>query len=108
MVEESDRIVREPERLRITGVSRGHWAVLESRGEVPRRILVGARSVGWSHADLMAWIAKRSEVVDTPEARRRRAPPVLSARARGIRTSAQPEHDPPADVPIPLHAGRRK
>ena len=80
-----ERLVREPERREITGISRAHWAVLERAGDAPMRVLIGARGVAWRLSDLQAWIEQRAAVADTPEARRRRAPPVPSAKARGIR-----------------------
>lgn len=79
-----ERLVREPERQQITGISRAYWATLENAGDAPRRVLIGARGVAWRLSDLMAWIEKRAAVADSPEARRRRAPPVPSARARGV------------------------
>ena len=64
---EPDRLVREPERALITQTSRAWWAVLENEGKAPRRILVGPRTIAWRPSDLLAWIAQRAAVEDTPE-----------------------------------------
>ena len=52
-------IVREPERFRITGLSRVQWWRLEQTGEVPRRIQLGVNSVGWLKHELESWVADR-------------------------------------------------
>lgn len=51
-----DRIVREPERRQITGRSRTAWFYDEQRGQVPRRIKIGARSSGWRLSELQSWV----------------------------------------------------
>lgn len=54
-----DRILREPERAQLTGVSRSAWAEAERKGLVPRRVqLIGGR-VGWRLSELQAWIKSR-------------------------------------------------
>ena len=52
---------------------------LEDAGLAPRRILLGPRRIAWRLSDLLGWIDERAAVVDTPEARRRRAPQVPGA-----------------------------
>lgn len=54
-----DRLVREPERLRRTGISRTQWWRLESVDQVPRRRQISANSVGWLESELTDWIANR-------------------------------------------------
>ena len=39
----------------------------ENEGKAPRRILVGPRTIAWRPSDLLAWIAQRAAVEDTPE-----------------------------------------
>jgi prophage regulatory protein len=53
-------VIREPDRRRITGLSRIQWWRLEKLGRVPRRIQLGTNSVGWLRHELEAWIAKRA------------------------------------------------
>lgn len=55
----TDRIVREPERKFITGISSaGAWRG-ERAGTFPSRIRLGENSVGWKLSDLMAWVESR-------------------------------------------------
>lgn len=53
-------IVREPDRLRITGLSRVQWWRLEREGAVPKRIRLGPNSVGWLRHELEAWVEDRA------------------------------------------------
>lgn len=62
---QNDRIVREPERKSVTGLSRTTWWEMERRAarardrEFPRRVqLVGGR-VGWRLSELQAWVRSR-------------------------------------------------
>ncbi|MGR5421878.1 helix-turn-helix transcriptional regulator [Vibrio sp. PNB22_4_1] len=52
----TDRIIREPERLALTGISKTTWWEKEKKGELPKRISLGARSVGWRLSDINAWL----------------------------------------------------
>ena len=63
--ETPDRLVREPERRRITGTSRTTWWRYERAGFVPRRRRIGPHGaiVGWSLRELMDWLAAQA----TPE-----------------------------------------
>lgn len=54
-----DEIIREPERRRITGLSRVSWWRRERAGDAPARVHLGPRSVGWRRSELEAWIAAR-------------------------------------------------
>jgi prophage regulatory protein len=55
----AERIVLEPEREAITGYGRQWWWQLELKGEVPKRIKLGRRRVGWLESELLAWRAAR-------------------------------------------------
>lgn len=56
---DEERIAREPERKRITGVCRTAWWAAERRGVAPRRVqLLGGR-VGWRVSELYAWVLSR-------------------------------------------------
>lgn len=54
-----DRIVREPERREITATSAATAWRGEKAGTFPRRIRLGANSVGWRLSELMAWMESR-------------------------------------------------
>lgn len=57
-----DRLVLEPERRAITGVSRTTAWRLERRGEYPCRRQITPHLVGWSANELQAWIEARPKV----------------------------------------------
>lgn len=57
----SDSFIREPERLRITGLSRTTWWRLERRGLAPRRRILSPNAVGWLRTELQEWIRSRQE-----------------------------------------------
>lgn len=42
-----------------TGLSRSEVYRRESLGQFPRRVLLGARSVGWSSSEIQDWIEAR-------------------------------------------------
>ena len=74
-----DRIVREPECKRLTGLSRTTRWELERRGQFPARRRLGTNSVGWLESELQAWVAGRqrgivkpSAAIATPHPHRRR------------------------------------
>jgi prophage regulatory protein len=56
---EAHRIVREPERKMITGLSRTQWWRLENQGRVPKRIKLSDTAHGWPLGELMAWLDER-------------------------------------------------
>ncbi|MGD8122272.1 helix-turn-helix transcriptional regulator [Vibrio sp. TRT 2004] len=56
-----DRIIRETERLHLTSISRSHAWVLEQKGQFPKRIKLGNRSVGWKLSQILAWIEQQGE-----------------------------------------------
>ncbi len=53
-----DRIVREEERLRLTGLSRVRAWEMERLGAFPKRrkLHSDGRAVGWLYSELMEWI----------------------------------------------------
>ncbi|MFH7585803.1 helix-turn-helix transcriptional regulator [Oceanimonas smirnovii] len=54
-----ERLVREPDRRLITGVSRTQWWSLERKKVAPTRVRLGGNSVAWRLSDLLAWIDQR-------------------------------------------------
>lgn len=58
-----DRIVKEPERREMTGVSRVQWWRQERLGNVPRRRRLSPHAVGWLQSELHEWIQSRPEVM---------------------------------------------
>ncbi|MBS0153257.1 MAG: AlpA family phage regulatory protein [Nitrospira sp.] len=59
MSNQSLEIVREPDRFRLTGLSRVQWWRLEREGKAPKRIKLSANSVGWLRGEIEDWIAER-------------------------------------------------
>ncbi len=54
------RIVRLPELLRLTGMSRsGAYRAMEA-GTFPRQVAIGPRAVGWRHDEVIRWIDGRA------------------------------------------------
>lgn len=51
-----DRLIREPERLLLTTISRAHAWRLEKRGLFPKRIRLGHRCVVWKLSEIMEWL----------------------------------------------------
>lgn len=54
-----NRIIRTPELLEITGLSRTTIWRLERQGRFPPRIQLGSHSVGWILDEVMSWVASR-------------------------------------------------
>ncbi|MFY3094005.1 helix-turn-helix transcriptional regulator [Achromobacter xylosoxidans] len=52
-------ILRLPQVLRISGLSRSGIYSAMRAGTFPRQINIGARAVGWSSSDIEAWILSR-------------------------------------------------
>lgn len=55
-----DRFIREPERYRLTGISRVQWWRLERQGRAPARIQLSDNIVAWSERELCAWMEARA------------------------------------------------
>lgn len=47
-----DRMLREPDRLKKTGIPRTVWWELEKHGLAPKRRKLSARAVGWLESEL--------------------------------------------------------
>jgi predicted DNA-binding transcriptional regulator AlpA len=61
-----DRAVREPERLRITGVPTSTWYPLQRAGLAPKPFPVSAHTVAWSFNELVGWVeAQKAKRIDT-------------------------------------------
>jgi prophage regulatory protein len=73
------RILRKPDVLARVGFSDQQLFNLEARGEFPRRIQTGLRSVGWLEHEVDGWIAEkmrqREDAVRAEEQRIARMPP---------------------------------
>ncbi|EKO6516199.1 AlpA family phage regulatory protein [Vibrio cholerae] len=54
-----ERLVREPDRKMITGVSRTQWWMMERQGLAPQRVRLSAHCVAWRLSDLLWWIEQR-------------------------------------------------
>lgn len=52
-------IIRLPEVIRKTGLSRSTIYLRISKGEFPTSISLGARAVGWLEADIEQWLDER-------------------------------------------------
>lgn len=57
-----DRLIRETERRRITGVSRTTWWRMERQGLAPARRRISTNAVGWLESELLGWLAQRQPV----------------------------------------------
>lgn len=57
-----DRIIREAECSKLTGVSRTTRYELEKKGSFPSRRNLGGRSVGWLLSEVMDWVQNRDRV----------------------------------------------
>jgi prophage regulatory protein len=55
----SERILRRPEVERLTSLSRTTLYTWMARGDFPRPVALGARTVGWRESDVEAWLAAR-------------------------------------------------
>ena len=52
-----ERLIRLPELLRLTGLSKRTISRLEGAGRFPNRRQLGLRAVGWAESAVNAWIA---------------------------------------------------
>lgn len=53
-------VLRLPDVCRVTGLCRSSIYQLEAEQRFPRRIKVGARSVGWIDQEIQEWLATRA------------------------------------------------
>lgn len=61
-VMEADRFIREPERRKITGLSRTSWWRAEKEGSAPRAYQLSKNTKAWKLSELMEWVEKREPV----------------------------------------------
>ena len=58
------RLIRLPEVLHVCGISRSALYEMIARGDFPRPVRIGSRSVGWRLRDIRTWIDKRPPAAD--------------------------------------------
>ena len=64
-----NRLVRIPEVLALTGLSRSTLYRLEDDGLFPRRVKLGKRSVAYREVQIREWITNRAHAAADPAAR---------------------------------------
>jgi prophage regulatory protein len=52
-----ERLIRQPELLRLTGLSKRTISRLEGAGRFPSRRQLGLRAVGWAESAVNAWVS---------------------------------------------------
>ncbi|MBI2603134.1 MAG: AlpA family phage regulatory protein [Deltaproteobacteria bacterium] len=57
-----DRILREPEVLNLTGLSRTTIWRLEKEGSFPRRVKISRQAVGWLFQQIQKWMEQKHEI----------------------------------------------
>ncbi len=57
-----DRLIREPECRKITGLSRVSRWRLEQENEFPHRVQITSHSIGWRLSEVMAWLESRPRI----------------------------------------------
>lgn len=62
------RIIRKPELAKILGVSKQTIWRMQKRGELPSRVQISKRVVGWREQDIKEFIDTRPEVEDQEHA----------------------------------------
>ena len=60
------RLIRLPEVLHACGISRSALYEMIARGDFPRPVRIGSRSVGWRLRDIRTWIDERPPAADPP------------------------------------------
>lgn len=53
-------ILRLPEVMKITGLSRSSIYAMMEKGIFPKQIALGARAVGWLESEIKDWINQRA------------------------------------------------
>ena len=87
------RILRLKECLALVGVSRATWfdwnnpASPRHQKDLPQRVRLGARSVGWFEHQLISWLQSKQD----------KAPPTLT---NGVSSDLPSQHDAGSDVLI--------
>lgn len=57
--DQSDRIIREDECRRLTGICRTTRYLMERKGDFPARRQLGGRSVGWWLSEVNGWLSNQ-------------------------------------------------
>ena len=73
-----ERILRLPNVLDRTGLSRSTVYLRVTEGRFPRPVSLGARAVGWIETEVEEWIARQIEVSREIRAQRTRVNPLSS------------------------------
>ena len=55
----TDRIIRLPEVIKMTGLSRSSIYAYKKDGTFPKTVKIGQRSVGWVEAQVTEWISEQ-------------------------------------------------
>ncbi len=63
-----DRFIREPEVVRITGLSRATIWRKERDGEFPKRVKLSSNASGWLASEIRAWMDQLAANRDTDQA----------------------------------------
>ncbi len=56
----SDKILRLPQVIDTTGLSKASIYRLERGGDFPKRVAISPGAVGWKSSDIQQWIEQRS------------------------------------------------
>jgi len=59
-MQSNERILRRREVSHRVGLSPATVYRMECRGDFPKRVQIGERSVGWRESEVLEWIAGRS------------------------------------------------
>lgn len=59
---DADRIIRETECRRLTGICRTTRYLMERKGVFPARRQLGGRSVGWLLSEVNEWLSNQPKV----------------------------------------------
>lgn len=62
------RIIRKPELAKMLSVSKQTLWRMEKRGELPSRIQISKRTVGWRESDIKEWLNNRPSVTGQAKA----------------------------------------
>jgi len=73
-----ERILRLPNVLNRTGLSRSTVYLRVTEGRFPRPVSLGARAVGWIETEVEEWIARQIEVSREIRGQRTRVNPLSS------------------------------
>ena len=63
----TDRILREPDVARMTGLGRTTRYEAERRGDFPRRRRITRNAVGWLESEILEWLRSRGVGLPPPD-----------------------------------------